>query len=112
MRPKSLVARERINAYLAAKKKQKGLPMQIQLSGKPVEIIKAQIAAGFYGDAAAFVSDLVLKYEAYYNKKLATLNQEIAIGLEQANRGECVAFDFEEFMQEVDEELGYLDSKS
>jgi len=44
-------------------------------------------------------------------KKLAALNREIAIGLEQANRGECVEFDFDELMQEVDEELGYTNGK-
>jgi len=86
--------------------------MQIQLSGKAAEIVKAQIASGIYTDAAAFISDIVLKYEAYYKKKLEALNREIAIGLEQANRGECAEFDFDELMQEVDEELGYTDTKS
>jgi hypothetical protein len=46
------------------------------------------------------------QYETYYKKKLEALNREIAIGLEQANKGECVEFDFDELMQEVDEELG------
>jgi len=86
--------------------------MQIQLSGKAAEIVKAQIASGIYTDAAAFISDIVLKYEAYYKKKLESLNREIAIGLEQANRGECAEFDFDELMQEVDEELGYAGTKS
>jgi len=86
--------------------------MQIQLSGKAAEIVKAQVASGIYTDAAAFIADIVLKYETYYRKKLETLNREIAIGLEQANRAECVEFDFDELMQEVDEELGYTDAKS
>jgi len=37
--------------------------MEIQLSGKAAEIVKAQIASGIYADAAAFISDIVLKYE-------------------------------------------------
>lgn len=85
--------------------------MEIQLSGKAAEIVKAQVASGIYTDAAAFISDIVRKYEAYYKKKLAALNREIAIGLEQANRGECVEFDFDELMQEVDEELGDTNGK-
>lgn len=85
--------------------------MQIQLSEKAAEIVKAQVTSGFYVDATAFISDIVLKYETYYQKKLETLNREITIGLEQANRGECVEFDFDELMQEVDEELGYINVK-
>jgi Arc/MetJ-type ribon-helix-helix transcriptional regulator len=81
--------------------------MQIQLSGKAAEIVKAQVASGIYTDANEFISDIVLKYEAYYKKKLEALNREIAIGLQQANRGECGEFDFDELMQEVDKELGY-----
>ncbi len=83
------------------------MEMQITLSGKAADVVRAQVASGVYSDAVAFISDIVLKYEAYYKKKLEALNREIAIGLEQANRGEFVEFDFEEFMQEVDEELGY-----
>jgi Arc/MetJ-type ribon-helix-helix transcriptional regulator len=86
--------------------------MQIQLSEKAAEIVKTQVASGIYSDAAAFISDIILKYEAYYKKKLETLNREIAIGLEQANRGESVELDFDELMQEVDEELGYTNTKS
>lgn len=85
--------------------------MQIQLSEKAAAIAKAQVASGLYADATAFVSDIVLKYETLYQRKLATLNREIAIGLEQANRGECVEFDFDELMREVDEELGYAEAK-
>lgn len=85
--------------------------MQIHLSGKAAEIVQAQMAYGIYADAGEFVSDVLLKYQAYYRKKLEALNREIAIGLEQANRGECVELDFDELMQEVDEELGYINSK-
>ena len=85
--------------------------MQIQLSEKAAAIAKAQVASGLYADATAFVSDIVLKYETLYQRKLASLNREIAIGLEQANRGECAEFDFDALMQEVDEELGYTGAK-
>jgi len=85
--------------------------MQIQLSGKTAEIVETQVASGIYTDAVAFISDIILKYEAYYRRKLEALNREITIGLEQANRGECVEFDFDELMQEVDEELGYTKFK-
>jgi len=81
--------------------------MQIKLSGKAADVVKAQVESGIYSDAVAFISDIVLKYEAYYKKKLEALNREIAIGLEQANRGECFEFNFDELMQEVDEDLDY-----
>jgi len=83
------------------------MDMQVTLSGKAADVVKAQVASGIYKDAIAFISDIVLKYEAYYKKKLEALNREIAIGLEQANRRKCIEFDFDELMQEVDEELGY-----
>ena len=83
------------------------MDMQVTLSGKAADVVKTQVASGIYSDAVAFISDIVLKYEAYYQKKLEALNREIAIGLEQANRGECIEFDFDELMQEVDEEFGY-----
>ncbi len=86
--------------------------MQIQLSDTAAEIVKAQIASGVYADATAFVSDVLLKYDSFYNKKLEVLKREIAIGLEQANRGECAEFDFDQFMQEMDEGLGYTNTRS
>jgi Arc/MetJ-type ribon-helix-helix transcriptional regulator len=86
--------------------------MQIQLSEKAAEVVKRHVASGIYEDAAAFISDSVLKYETYYKKRLEALNREIAIGPEQANSGKCVEFDFDELMQEVDEELGYTNTKS
>ncbi len=85
--------------------------MEIQLSGKAAEVVKAQVESGSYADPTAFISDIVLKYEAYYKKKLEALNREISIGLQQANRGESVEFDFDELMQEVDDELGYTSAK-
>jgi len=85
--------------------------MQIQLPEKASKIVKSQVASGIYTDAAEFLSDIIIKYEAYYKKKLEALNQEIAIGLEQENKGECVEFDFDELMQEVDKEPGYNNTK-
>ena len=81
--------------------------MQIQLSGKAAEIVKGQVESGIYTDASEFISDIIIKFEAYYKKKLEAINREIAIGLEQANKGECVEIDFDEIMQEVDNQLGY-----
>ncbi|NUO80962.1 type II toxin-antitoxin system ParD family antitoxin [candidate division KSB1 bacterium] len=85
--------------------------MQVQLSDTAAEIVKTQVASGIYADATAFVSDVLLKYESYYRKKLEALNREVAIGLEQVNRGEVAEFDFDQFMQELDEELGYTNTK-
>jgi Arc/MetJ-type ribon-helix-helix transcriptional regulator len=81
--------------------------MEIQLSGKAAEIVKTQVASGSYADATEFISDIVLKYDTYYKKKLEALNHEIAIGLEQANNSECIEFDFDAFINEVDNEIDY-----
>ncbi len=85
--------------------------MKIQLSEKAAEIVKNQVESGIYADADAFISDIVLRYGNYYKKKLEALNQEIAIGLEQANNGQFIEFDFDDLMQEVDQELGYTTAK-
>ncbi|MGH7495659.1 MAG: hypothetical protein ACREOO_25160 [bacterium] len=81
--------------------------MEIQLSEKAAESVKEKVALGLCANPDEFISDIVLRYEFYYRKKLEALNKEIGIGLEQSRRGESKEIDFDEFMRELDEELGY-----
>ncbi len=81
--------------------------MEIQLSGKAEEIVKAKVASGVYLDAVAFVSDIVLRAEEFDQLKLDRLRREIQLGLDQLNRGEGIPFDMDEINQAVDKELGY-----
>jgi len=81
--------------------------MEIQLSGKAEEIVKAKVTSGVYADAAAFVSDIVLHAEEFDRLKLERLRREIQLGLDQLNRGEGIPFDMDEINQAVDKELGH-----
>jgi antitoxin ParD1/3/4 len=81
--------------------------MEIQLSGKVEEIVKAKVASGVYADATAFVSDIVLRADEFDQLKLERLRREIQLGLDQLNRGEGIPFDMDEINEAVDKELGY-----
>lgn len=81
--------------------------MEIQLSGKAEEIVKAKVTSGVYADAAAFVSNIVLHAEEFDRLKLERLRREIQLGLDQLNRGEGISFDMDEINRAVDKELGY-----
>lgn len=72
--------------------------MQIRLSGKAAEIVKAQIASGLYTNAADFISDIVLRADEFNQLKLERLRREVNIGLEEIKRGEVVEFDLEDIL--------------
>jgi antitoxin ParD1/3/4 len=80
--------------------------MEIRLAGKAAEIVKAKVASGIYTDAAAFISDIVLRADEFDQLKLKRLRQEIQIGLDQLNRGEGIPLDMDEINQAIDKELG------
>jgi antitoxin ParD1/3/4 len=80
--------------------------MEIQLSGKAAEIVKAKVESGIYADAAAFISDIVLRADEFDQLKLERLRREIQLGLDQLNRGEGVPLDMDEINQAIDKELG------
>lgn len=72
--------------------------MQVRLSGKAAEIVKAQIASGLYTNAADFISDIVLRADEFNQLKLERLRREVGIGLEEIKRGEVVEFDLEDIL--------------
>ena len=74
--------------------------MQIQLSGKAAEVVKAKVVAGGYPNATAFVSDIVLRADEFDRLKLERLRQEVNIGLDEIRRGEVVEFDLDDILNE------------
>ncbi|MCI0697522.1 hypothetical protein L0337_36630 [candidate division KSB1 bacterium] len=80
--------------------------MEIRLSGKAAEIVKAKVASGIYADASAFISDIVLRADEFDQFKLERLRREIQLGLDQLNRGEGIPLDMDEINQAIDKELG------
>ena len=72
--------------------------MEVQLSEKAAEIVKAKVSAGGYPNASAFISDIVLRADEFDQLKLERLRREINIGLDEINRGEVVEFDLEDIL--------------
>jgi antitoxin ParD1/3/4 len=81
--------------------------MNISLTPDLVAIVETKISSGRYQSADAVVSEalrLLQEHERTDAEKLADLRREIAIGLEQLERGEGVEFDdsvVEEILQEA-----------
>lgn len=74
--------------------------MEIQLSEKVAEIVKAKVAAGGYPNAAAFISDIIIRADEFDRLKLERLRQEVNIGLDEIRRGEVVEFDLDDIFNE------------
>lgn len=74
--------------------------MEIQLSGKAAEIVKVRVAAGGYPNAAAFISDIILRADEFDRIKLERLRREVNIGLNELNRGEVVEFALDDILNE------------
>jgi len=72
--------------------------MEIQLSEKAVEIVKAKVTAGGYHNAAAFISDIIIRADEFDRIKLERLRQEVNIGLDEIHRGEVVEFDLDNIL--------------
>ena len=74
--------------------------MEIQLSGKAAEIVKARVVTGGYPNAAAFISDIILRADEFDRIKLERLRREVNIGLDEINRGEVVEFDLDDILND------------
>ena len=72
--------------------------MEVQLSEEAAEIVRAKVATGGYANAAAFVSDIVLRADEYDQLKLERLRREVSLGLEEIDRREVVEFDLEDIL--------------
>lgn len=74
--------------------------MEIQLTGKAAEIVKAKVASEEYPDAAAFITDILLRADEFNRLKLERLRQAVNRGLDEINRGEVVEFDVNDILNE------------
>jgi Arc/MetJ-type ribon-helix-helix transcriptional regulator len=62
-------------------------------------MVKAKVAAGRYPNAAAFISDIVMRADEFDQLKLERLRWEVSIGLDEINRGEVVEFDLDDILK-------------
>ncbi len=74
--------------------------MEIQLTGKAAEIVKAKVASEEYPDAAAFITDILLRADEFNRLKLERLRQAVNMGLDEINRGEIIEFDVDDILNE------------
>ncbi len=74
--------------------------MEIELTGKVAEIVKAKVATEGYPNAAAFITDIVLRADEFDRLKLERLRQAVNIGLDEINRGQVVEFDIDDILNE------------
>lgn len=80
--------------------------MTIKLRPDLARYVDQKVEAGLCADAEAFVNDLVEMQKAQEDQSpgkpwtLEDLRREIAIGIEQADRGEFVEFDAETIIRE------------
>jgi antitoxin ParD1/3/4 len=80
--------------------------MTISLTPETEAIVQQQLSSGKYGSAEAVVGDalqLLQQQNRTDAEKLEELRREIAIGLEQAERGEFFEFD-DELLAEIQQE--------
>ncbi len=84
--------------------------MEIQLSPELEQIVKDKVASGMYPDAYEFVREVILRTVERDYLKRKRLNEAIAIGIEQAKRGELVDLDMDQINAELDAEEGHFDS--
>lgn len=65
----------------------------IKLSDELNDFVQASVKSGVFRNASEMVSNALHALKAQEQAKLAALRADIAIGVEQARRGEFVEFD-------------------
>ncbi len=81
--------------------------MHISLTDKLDDYVREKVKSGLYNNASEVIREaLRLKISAEETEaaKLARLREAIDVGWEQAERGECIPFDMQEILQELDRE--------
>lgn len=70
--------------------------MNVSLSPQLEKLIHKKVASGMYNSASEVVREalrLLAERDRLYESKLKALRKDIAIGVEQAERGQVVAYD-------------------
>jgi len=62
--------------------------MEIQLSPEMEQIIEDKVASGRYPNASEFIREAILRAVERDQLKLSKLNEAVAIGMDQAEKGQ------------------------
>jgi antitoxin ParD1/3/4 len=82
--------------------------MHVSLTDKLDEYVKSKVKSGLYNNASEVVREaLRLKISADETDeiKLQRLRDAIELAWQQAERGECVPFDLQSILSELDQEM-------
>ena len=83
--------------------------MHISLTPELESMIHHKVASGLYSDQSEVVREALRRFYAEdlvdsRSYKIARLREAVAIGVDQADRGEFVRLDLEEMLKEIDNE--------
>ena len=81
--------------------------MTVELSPELEKVVKEQVVSGLYANANDFIREAILIAAEWEQRKRMKLNEAVAIGIEQADRGEFVDLDLDQINAELDAEFGY-----
>ena len=66
--------------------------MNVSLTQELIQVIKRKVSSGMYNNSSEVIREAIRRFDEYeellYGLKLDKLKTEIAIGIEQADRGE------------------------
>ena len=81
--------------------------MTVELSPELEKVVQERVTSGLYANAEEFVREAILIAAEWEQRKRMKLNEAVAIGIEQADRGEFVDLDLDQINAELDAEFGY-----
>ncbi|MGC4025092.1 MAG: type II toxin-antitoxin system ParD family antitoxin [Mesorhizobium sp.] len=82
--------------------------MHVSLTEKLDEYVREKVASGLYNNASEVIREalrLKIATEESDEVKLQRLREAVDAGLQQAERGECVPFDLNSILSELDTEM-------
>ena len=77
--------------------------MNVSLTPELETLVKAQVNTGLYNSASEVIREAlrVWQKETQYQQRLETLRERIAIGEEQANKGEFSNYDLDAIKRDI-----------
>ena len=84
--------------------------MTIELSHELEKIVNENVASGMYSSAVEYIREAILLASKRDQLKRQRLDEAIAIGIAQADRGELWELDLAQLNAELDAELGHQDT--
>ena len=86
-------------------------PINILLPEQLDQYVRERVESGTSNSPSEVIQEalwLLREQDAIYKMRLEELKKEVAIGVEQANRGECVQIDFKELRARAQKRLEEL----